>query len=281
MAARLIVTGDDFGASAGVNAAIVRAHREGILTSTSLMVTGDAADEAVTLARELPALSTGLHLVLCDGRAASPPGTVPDLADADGRLPATPLRAGLDDWLRRRRLRAQLEREIRAQLERYLASGLPLDHLDGHHHLHMHPVVFEILLRCLPEYRVPWLRLMDEDAVAREPGAPARAELVPAIFSWLARGHRRALARAGVGCADHVYGLRATGQMDAARLAWLLPRLRGDRVELFAHPGRDTEQGRREEEALCAPAVRAALETAGHRLAGTREIGHAHRGVAA
>ncbi len=281
MAPRLIVTGDDFGASPGVNAAIVRAHREGILTSTSLMVTGDAVDEAVALARELPGLSTGLHLVLCDGRAASRPESIPDLADADGRLPATPLRAGLDDWFRRRRLRAQLEREIRAQLERYLATGLPLDHLDGHHHLHMHPVLFEILLRCLPEYRVPWLRLMDEDAVAREPGAPVRAELVPTIFSWLARGHRVALTRAGVGCADHVYGLRATGQMDAARLAWLLPRLRGDCVELFAHPRRDTEQGRREEDALCAPAVRAALEAAGRRLAGTRETGQTCRGVAA
>lgn len=281
MAARLIVTGDDFGASPDVNAAVVHAHREGILTSTSLMVTGDAADEAVALARELPSLSTGLHLVLCDGRAACRPESIPDLVDAEGRLPATPLRAGLQDWFRRRRLRAQLEREIRAQLERYLASGLPLDHLDGHHHLHMHPVVFEILLRCLPEYRVAWLRLMDEDAGAREPGAPARAELVPAIFSWLARGHRRALARAGMGCADHVYGLRATGRMDAARLAWLLPRVRGDCVELFAHPRRDTAQGRREEEALCAPAVHAALAAVGYHLAGTRELARARRGVAA
>jgi predicted glycoside hydrolase/deacetylase ChbG (UPF0249 family) len=60
----LIVNGDDLGMSSGVNRGIVEAHRHGVLTSASLMVNRPAAQEAATLARELPHLSVGLHLEL-------------------------------------------------------------------------------------------------------------------------------------------------------------------------------------------------------------------------
>ena len=125
----LLVTGDDFGLSAGVNAAIAAAHREGILTSASLMVTGDAVPEAASLARDLPGLSTGLHLVLSghEARAASPPQEIPDLVDAAGRFPASPAWAGVSDVLFWGRRRAQIEREIRAQIERYLERERPYD----------------------------------------------------------------------------------------------------------------------------------------------------------
>src|SRR5262249_38723920 len=76
---RLVVTGDDFGASRSVNRAIIEAHRRGVLTHASLMVTGDAVDEAVRLARANPGLSVGIHLVLVDGRSALPPSRIPHL----------------------------------------------------------------------------------------------------------------------------------------------------------------------------------------------------------
>ena len=60
----LIVTGDDFGISRGINRGIVEAHRSGVVTSTSLMVDRPACAEAVALARGCPALSLGLHLEL-------------------------------------------------------------------------------------------------------------------------------------------------------------------------------------------------------------------------
>jgi hopanoid biosynthesis associated protein HpnK len=257
-----------------VNAAVVRCHREGILTSASLMVAEPAAQEAVAVARELPGLGTGLHLVLCDGGAASPPRAIPDLVDGAGRFPATPLRAGLVDWVKRRRLRAQLEYEIRAQFERYLETGLHLDHVDGHHHLHMHPVVFEIVQRCMEEHRVPLVRLMQEDRAAAPRGLPLRAEVVPAIF-WMLAGHHRRRLGESVRSTDRVWGLRATGRLDAALLVELLSRMTARAIELFAHPRRDTEQGRREEEALCAPAVREALRAAGYALVSTRTFGQA------
>jgi hopanoid biosynthesis associated protein HpnK len=271
---RLLVTGDDLGASRAVNASVARCHREGILTSTSLMVAEPAAAEAVALVSELPRLATGLHLVLCDGAAASPPRAIPDLVGTDGKFPSSPLRAGVRDWVQRRRLRGQLEYEIRTQFERYAKTGLPFDHVDGHHHLHMHPVVFEIVQRCMEEHRVPCVRLMRESTAARPPHSRPTEELVPAIFAALARHHRRRLERSGrIRVADEVWGLRATGRLDAALLSHLLRRMQARTLELFTHPREDTEQGRLEEQALCAPEVRRIIRDAGYELISTRTLG--------
>jgi len=270
------VTGDDLGASQAVNASIVRCHRHGILTSASLMVAEPAAAEAVALVSELPGLGTGLHLVLCDGTAASPPRAIPDLADAQGRLPSSALRAGLRDWVQRRQLRAQLEYEVRTQFERYAKTGLSFDHVDGHHHLHMHPVVFELVQRCMEEHRVPWVRLMREPRVARPPGGNPTKELVPAIFVALSRYHRRRLSRR-IRTADEVWGLRATGELDSALLCRMVRRMRAGTLELFAHPREDTAQGRLEEQALCAPEVRQGIEEAGYELMSTRMLGREAR----
>ena len=101
---RLIVNGDDFGASLGINRGIVEAHGRGVLTSASLMVEGPAAADAFTRARANPALSLGLHLEL----DSSEPG----------------------------RAAAQCER----QLARFLdLTGAPPTHVDSHHDAHRDP----------------------------------------------------------------------------------------------------------------------------------------------
>jgi hopanoid biosynthesis associated protein HpnK len=278
---RLIVTGDDFGARPGVNAAIARAHREGILTTASLMVTGDALDEAVELARAMPGLSTGLHLVLCDARPVSAPETIPDLVTAEGRLPRAPGPTGVAHALLWPRRRAQIEREIRAQFEAYLATGLPLHHLDGHHHLHMHPFVFGILERCFEDYKVSWVRLVEEQGrTARRGGESWLGEGIAWAFGALARRHRASLARRGaVRAPDALHGLRASGAMDRAEWLRALPHLDGATVEVYTHP--DTEgPGRAELEALCDPEVREAVEAAGFTIVGTRQLAHGEVGEA-
>jgi hopanoid biosynthesis associated protein HpnK len=268
----LIVTGDDFGARPGINSAIARAYDEGILTGASLIVTGEFVNQAVALARERPDLATGLHLALCDATSASPPGAIPDLVSPDGRFPVSPGRTGIVHWIWRRRRSGQLEQEIRAQLERYLETGLSLDHVDGHHHLHMHPVVFEILLRCIEDYKIPWVRLVDEDRTARRRGDPLLGEIVAATFGLLAARHRRALTRLGSAFApNRVYGLRATDRLDLQEWLRMLPRIRASTVEVYTHPDADTEEGRLQLEALCAPELRSAVEAAGYRLVSSRE----------
>ena len=143
-ARRLIVNADDFGRTHSINAAVIRGHREGILTSASLMVNEPAFEEAVELARENPGLGIGLHLTLLCGHAASPPDQIPGLVDAQGRFPDHPVRAGLRYFFQRS-LRPQLTAEIAAQFQKFHGTGLKPDHVNGHLHLHLHPVVFRIL----------------------------------------------------------------------------------------------------------------------------------------
>ncbi|MCY7274968.1 MAG: ChbG/HpnK family deacetylase, partial [Phormidesmis sp. CAN_BIN44] len=113
---RLIINGDDFGFSSGVNQAIIEAHEQGVLTSTSLMVTGDAFEEAVTLAKAHPTLAVGLHLVLACGRSALPPDQIPHLVDAHGNFSNQPEKAGIYYHFSAAAWR-EIPLEIRAQLE--------------------------------------------------------------------------------------------------------------------------------------------------------------------
>jgi len=143
---RLVVNADDFGRSHSINQAVVRAHREGILTTASLMANGEAAAEAVELARQNPRLGVGLHVSLVCGTSALSPGEIPGLVDARGNFGDYPIAAGFRYFFRPE-LRRQLEREMAAQFEKFRATGLTLDHVNGHLHFHLHPTIFRILMR--------------------------------------------------------------------------------------------------------------------------------------
>src|SRR6185503_5640756 len=141
----LIVNADDFGLSAGANHAIIRAHREGILTSASLMVNEPGFDEAVELARENSRLGVGLHLTFLCGHSTLPPDRIPGLVNERGEFSSNPVQLGFQYFFQRD-LREQLRAEMLAQFEKFRATGLPLDHVDSHHHLHAHPTIFRILI---------------------------------------------------------------------------------------------------------------------------------------
>jgi hypothetical protein len=128
---RLIITADDFGLSEPVNAAIEAAHRRGILSAASLMVGAPAAADAVARARALPTLRVGLHLVLVDGDPVADRAQIPKLLDSNGRFRNDLARYGAQIAFSAA-LRRQIETEITAQFEAYRATGLPLDHVDGH-----------------------------------------------------------------------------------------------------------------------------------------------------
>lgn len=284
----LIVNGDDFGLSPQVNAGILRAHRHGILTNTSLMVTAPAWREAVDLAREQPTLGVGLHLTLVQGRAALPARNLSTITDADGCFPNNPTRAGLRYFFSAR-ARAEVRAECRAQLERFLATGLPLSHVDGHLNLHMHPVVMDAVLELVAEYAVPAVRLTREDTAAGLALAPRRALAKRRegwIFAMLAARSASALDRAGVRHPDHLFGLHQSGHVDEAYLLGLLPRLRPGVTELYCHPAvlpcpeveRWTPAYRRDMEltALTSPAVAAAVRDHDLRLVSYADLPEIH-----
>src|SRR5437016_8716703 len=136
---RLIVNADDFGRSHSINLAVIRAHREGILTTASLMVNEAACDEAVALAKENPRLGVGLHLTLVCGHSERSEKEIPGLVDAQRNFSHAPVKTGLRYFVERK-LRPQLRDELAAQFQKFRSTGLPLDHGNGHLHLHLHPV---------------------------------------------------------------------------------------------------------------------------------------------
>jgi hopanoid biosynthesis associated protein HpnK len=142
---RLIVNADDFGRDPAANEGITEAHDRGILTCASLMVNEPSAAAAVELARRRPNLGVGLHLTLVCGHGALSPEQAPHLVDGRGRLSDNAPKAGMLYFFSRA-ARAEVEREVTAQVQKFKETGLPLDHVNGHLHLHLHPVVADILL---------------------------------------------------------------------------------------------------------------------------------------
>jgi hopanoid biosynthesis associated protein HpnK len=233
-----IINGDDFGFSRGVNRAIIEAHVQGVLTSTSLMVTGEAVEEAVAFAKTHPDLAVGLHLVLVCGKAALPPAQIPHLVDLWGNFSDSALWAGLR-YQFDRFVRQELRQEIRAQLEKFRSTGLPLSHVDGHLHLHVHPVVLGILVELAGEFNIKAIRLPTEE-LSITLGFD-RHQLLTKVVWWAVFGRLRRygeslLKSKKISFSDRVYGLLQTGNMTEAYWLSLIPQISADVVEIYAHP---------------------------------------------
>lgn len=263
---RLVVNADDFGRSLAVNEAVERAHREGILTTASLMVGGEAMDDAVARARRLPKLGVGLHLTLVCGRSVLPPGRIPGLVDGEGRFSDHAPWAGFRFWASRA-LREPLRAELSAQFERFRATGLELDHVNGHLHLHLHPVINDLLCGQAAEWGVRRMRLTrDSLALSRRTtrGYWGYRLSHALIFGWLAGRARPRWDRLGIRYPDRVVGLLADGRVDEAYLLRVLPLLGDGDTELYSHPSMD--RFRHEYEALVSRRVREAVAGLGFEL---------------
>ncbi len=174
---RAIFSADDFGLSVAVNEGIERAHREGILSTASLMVAGDAAADAVRRARAMPGLRVGLHLVAIEGPAVLPATDIALLLDGDGLFPSDQLGLGLR-YAFSRTTRRQLAKEVAAQYRAFAATGLPLDHANAHKHMHLHPTVGRLLIETGIEHKLRAVRIPAEPVtvmtrlgVSQGPGA--------------------------------------------------------------------------------------------------------------
>src|SRR4051794_21158461 len=155
---RLVVNADDFGRSRSINEAVIRAHREGILTTASLMVNEAACEEAVALAKDNPRLGVGLHLTLLCGRSALRHDQIPGLVNSLDEFTNNSFQAGVRYYFNGK-LRALLRQEVHEQFKRFRTTGLPLDHVNGHLHMHLHPVVFRILMDDAAELGIDCVRL--------------------------------------------------------------------------------------------------------------------------
>jgi len=270
----VIITADDFGAAWEVNEAVERAHVDGCLTAASLMVTGDAVDDAVARARRLPNLGVGLHLVLVEGTPALPADQLPDLTDKDGNFRTDMAGMGVDMFFRPR-VRRQLRAEIEAQFARFSDTGLKLDHVNAHKHFHLHPTIAATMLDIGRRHGLKASRAPTEPASIINAVEPTSRSLLTRVADAWAQRLRNRFRRAHIIMADHVFGLAWSGAMTSSRVAGLIERLPEGTSEIYFHPAvRDDFSGhahgyRYAEEfaALTDPLVLAALRERGVRLA--------------
>lgn len=265
----LIVNADDFGFTRDVNAGIVDAHRNGILTATTLMANGNAFEDAVALARQYPSLDIGCHLVLVGGDSLT--------------TPRKPLPRNVKELLAAV-LRSQIpiEQELDLQIARIVDAGIRPSHLDTHKHTHLLPPVLDAVARLSRKYNIPWVR-RPFDYPMQAGAVPLSRRLLSRSLDFLRRRFHRVLAAQGCRTTDHFAGFALTGYLRANELIQILGQLPPGSTEFMTHPGYCTKELRnsptrlkesREAElnALIAPETKAALQSLGIRLTNYRSL---------
>jgi hopanoid biosynthesis associated protein HpnK len=198
------------------------------------MVGAPAAADAAARARLLPGLRVGLHLVLVDGRPVLPTADVAALVGGDGKFDCNMVRAGIRFFFLPR-ARDQLAREIRAQFEAFRATGLALDHVNAHKHMHLHPSVAGLIIEIGRDYGMKAVRVPSEPVAALRRAFPQERHPTPLYRPWIERLRRR-LRLAGLHVNDHVFGLAWSGGMTEERVLRLLPCLPDGDSEIYFHP---------------------------------------------
>ncbi len=285
---QLILNADDFGMTLGVNEGIIRAHREGILTSATLMANGEAFDDAVERARANKELGVGCHLVLVGGKCVATKDSVASLVDVGGNLPdSLPLFvAKISSGIIRTE---EIERELRAQIGKVRAAGIEPTHLDTHKHTHAHPRVMEALGKVAKECGIARVRKPIENL--RDSWETSQAGGQGVSMQILAAGAVRAIApqftaisrRYGLLSPDHFLGLAMTGQLGPTVLRGVIGTVVDGTTEIMLHPGicdadlarsgsRLQKQREDELQGLLDPGVRSAVTERGIRLISYREL---------
>lgn len=266
----LIINADDFGLTEGISAGILRGHRAGIITSTSVLAVGPAYPKVAPWLADEPGLGVGVHLAAV---GEDPPllsrSEIPSLVDRRGHF-CEGYKGFLLRLMAGRVDPDDLEREFSAQLELVLELELPISHLDAHQHVHLWPSVRAVVLKLARRYDVAAVR------VSRHRG------LSPVGLGVTFLGHRLAVqaGRAGLRHPDDATGIEVAGQIDQLRLEKVLAKLaaRGaPSAEIAVHPGEPDDPDRHryqwgyrwaeELEALTSPAAREAVERHGFTLA--------------
>ena len=163
MVNKVIFNADDFGISPGVNQAIEKAHKQGVLNSTSIMITLKWAGQAVEMSKSMPKLDIGLHGNLTNQKAVLEHQEIPLLTDSFGRFKNGFVNLAVLNLLHPKELKRQAKAEIEAQIKRMIACGIRPSHLDSHRHIHMIPAVFKAFLELKTQYSIPRMRFINEN----------------------------------------------------------------------------------------------------------------------
>ena len=273
---RLIINADDFGLCEGVNKAVSQAHKDGVLTSATIMANMPAADEAVQIARKMPALGVGVHLNLLEGRPLSKAGNINRLLDSDGRFALSAPRLSLLS-IAGHKIRNAIRTELAAQIQWVIDNDLTPTHLDSHKHIHCFPAIFSIVCGLAKQFDIGAIRwTFEPEQLSRMPwplpgeGGKKRAR----IIRFMAKINRRQNSRFFK--TDALLGIAHTGKINVNFFKAAALYTSAETAELMTHPGyidglepektRLLEQRKAELDALCSNKTRQYLKDAGIEL---------------
>lgn len=230
-----IVNADDFGLAPGINRGIIDAHCRGVVTSASLMPTGDAFEEAIALAHKHVNLSVGIHLTLVEGRPVLPAEKIPSLVTADGGFIKTPW-GFLKRWAAGQIRLGEVKKELEAQVTMVADQGIRIDKLDSHMHLHLLPGIFQTVVEVGRKHQIKGIRLPREEFRWRGFCCLA-GSAKQVVLRCLALLQARYVRSTELYCPDYLCGITESGQMTEEALRRTLLSLRPGVTEIMVHPG--------------------------------------------
>jgi hopanoid biosynthesis associated protein HpnK len=276
MERKIIINADDFGLCDGVNRAVVQAHTQGILTSTTIMANMPAAPQAIELAKQLPTLGVGVHLNLFGGKPVSKDPCVARLLNSDGEFAYSPSRLSFLSMVSRK-IRNAIATELAAQIQWVIDNGLKPTHLDSHKHIHNFPAIFPIVCKLAKNFGIAAIRWpFEPKEVSQKPwpppgeGGEKRAGIIRAMakINW-----RQNLAFFKT---QATLGIAHTGKINVDFLKAAVIYNSAETVEIITHPGfidgldpgktRLVQQRKVELDALCDKKIKEHFEDTGIKL---------------
>ena len=259
-AIRLVINADGFAADAAITRGTLRAHREGIVTSTSVI--GNCADPSAVRAElaAVPALGVGVHLTLTGGAPVARPSTIQSLLGADEHFPSE-VREVFLSWAKAAPRADEIEREFDAQVARLRDAGLVIDHLTTCHHVGFLPVVGRAVEAVARRHGIAGVRTAVEHPTLAW-FTEIQRSLTTAALCSLAWFNRRQMGILRHG--PTTWGYFERGRLDEIRILEILGRLGPGIHELICAPRQsDDPVERGEMVALLSPRVRDGLARRG------------------
>ncbi|MFL2556036.1 MAG: hopanoid biosynthesis-associated protein HpnK [Gammaproteobacteria bacterium] len=234
----MIVTGDDFGLSTSINDAISKSYKEGILTTASLMISAPDAEHAIKIAKKNPKLNVGLHIVLCNGNSVLTSKEISSLVDPDCEFKTNQFLAGINYFFNVK-ARNQLKKEIRAQFEAFKATGLRLDHVNAHKHMHLHPTIFNLIIKIGVEYNLTAIRIPNEPPLTSI--IYNKKEYFIRYIRWIffsifTSQMKKKCIKNNMKFNNYIYGLHDSGHMHIEKLIRIIPHIKSGITEIYTHP---------------------------------------------
>jgi len=234
---KLIVNADDLGIDKGINRGIELSHREGIVTSTSIIAGGDFFDDALQIIKNNPELDTGLHFTLVLSKPVSEPSKVSSLLK-DGKV-------FRDYWynfyyalLRNKINKDEIAFELESQINKLLDNDITISHINSHLHLHLLPGVIESVLLIAKKFSIRWIRVPEEPFSFRLNSKQLIAQKIKyGLYKIVTFKSNSKIKKFGLNYPDRSFGLTDTGCMSESALISCLKRLKPDINEILVHPG--------------------------------------------